>query len=140
MKKLAWAALLLAAAPLAVAATTKAHNWLATTAVTPGGHRIGNPAAPTKLMEFVSYTCPHCGHFFKEADGAIKIAYVQPGKVSVEVHHVIRDPIDLAAVASGFVLRAICDADPARLAPVARRYPGARPVADVQQVLDDHSP
>jgi protein-disulfide isomerase len=96
MKKLALAAVLLAAAPLAMGAT--AHNWLATTAVTPGGHRLGNPAAPTRLMEFVSYTCPHCGHFFKEADGAIKIAYVQPGKVSVEIHHVIRDPIDLAAV------------------------------------------
>jgi protein-disulfide isomerase len=96
MNKLAWAALLLAAIPSAIAAA--AHNWLATTAVTPGGHRLGNPAAPTKLIEFVSYTCPHCGHFFKEADGAIKIAYVQPGKVSVEIHHVIRDPIDLAAV------------------------------------------
>ncbi|MBO0749749.1 MAG: thioredoxin domain-containing protein [Porphyrobacter sp.] len=97
MNKLAFAAaLLVAAAPPAVAAT--AHNWLATTAVTPGGHRLGNPAAPTKLMEFVSYTCPHCGHFFKQADGAIKLAYVQPGKVSVEIHHVIRDPIDLTAV------------------------------------------
>ena len=98
MKKFALAAVLLAAAPLAMAATTKGHNWLATTAVTPGGHRLGNPNAPTKLMEFVSYTCPHCGHFFKEADGAIKIAYVQPGKVSVEVRHLIRDPADYAAV------------------------------------------
>ena len=96
MKKLAWAAALLAAAPLAIAAT--AHNWLATAAVTPGGHRLGNPAAPVKLMEFVSYTCPHCGHFFKEADGAIKLGYIQPGKVSVEVRHVIRDPIDYTAV------------------------------------------
>jgi protein-disulfide isomerase len=95
-RKFATAAALLAAAPLAMGAT--AHNWLATTAVTPGGHRYGNPAAPIKLMEFVSYTCPHCGHFFKEADGAIKIAYVQPGKVSVEIHHVIRDPVDYAAV------------------------------------------
>ncbi len=96
MKKIAFAAALLAAAPLAMAAT--AHNWLATSVVVPGGHRLGNPAAPTKLMEFVSYTCPHCGHFFKEADGPIKIALVQPGKVSVEIHHVIRDPVDYAAV------------------------------------------
>ena len=96
MKKLVLATVLLAAAPLAMAAT--AHNWLATTAVTPGGHRLGNPDAPTKLIEFVSYTCPHCGHFFKEADGPIKIAYVQPGKVSVEIHHIIRDPVDYAAV------------------------------------------
>jgi len=97
MKKFAWAAVLLAAAPLAMAAAA-GHNWLATAVVTPGGHRLGNPAAPTKLIEFVSYTCPHCGHFFKEADGAIKLAYIQPGKVSVEVRHVIRDPIDYTAV------------------------------------------
>jgi len=96
MKNKVLAAALLAAAPLTIAAT--AHNWLATAVVTPGGHRMGNPAAPTKLMEFVSYTCPHCGHFFKEADGPIKIALVQPGKVSVEIHHVIRDPVDYAAV------------------------------------------
>jgi len=96
MKKLALAAVLLAATPLAMAAT--GHNWLATAAVTPGGHRLGNPAAPIKLMEFVSYTCPHCGHFFKVADGAIKLAYIQPGKVSVEVRHVIRDPIDYTVV------------------------------------------
>jgi protein-disulfide isomerase len=98
MKKVALAAILLAAAPMAIAASAKGQNWLATAVVTPGGHRLGNPAAPTKLMEFVSYTCPHCGHFFKEADGAIKMAYVQPGKVSVEIRHLIRDPVDLAAV------------------------------------------
>jgi protein-disulfide isomerase len=98
MKRIAFAAMLLAVAPLAIAATAKGRNWLTTAVVTPGGHRLGNPAAPAKLMEFVSYTCPHCGHFFKEADGALKIAYVQPGKVSVEIRHLIRDPVDLAAV------------------------------------------
>lgn len=89
-----------AATLLAVTAPAYAagKNWLGTTAVTQGGHRVGNPAAKTKLMEFVSYTCPHCGHFFKEADGAIKLALVQPGKVSVEIRHVIRDPADYAAV------------------------------------------
>ena len=98
MKRLALAAVLLAAAPLAIGATKQAHNWLATTSITPGGHRLGNPNAPTKLMEFVSYTCPHCGHFFHEADGPIKLLLVQPGKVSVEVHHLIRDPVDYTAV------------------------------------------
>jgi protein-disulfide isomerase len=86
-------ALLLAATAPAYAASK---NWLATTAATQGGHRIGNPDAKTKLIELVSYTCPHCGHFFKEADGPLKLAYIQPGKLSVEVHHLIRDPVDLA--------------------------------------------
>ena len=97
MKRLAFAAALLAAAPLAIGATAH-NNWLTTTAVTSGGHRMGNPSAPTKLIEFVSYTCPHCGHFFKEADGPIKITLVQPGKGSVEIRHIIRDPVDLTAV------------------------------------------
>jgi protein-disulfide isomerase len=97
MKRLAFAAALLAAAPLAIGATAH-NNWLTTTAVTSGGHRMGNPSAPTKLIEFVSYTCPHCGHFFKEADGPIKITLVQPGKGSVEIRHIIRDPVDYTAV------------------------------------------
>jgi protein-disulfide isomerase len=95
MKKLAILAALLAAVPLTA---VTAQNWLGTTAATSGGHRLGNPQAKTELIEFVSYTCPHCGKFFKEADGAIKLALVQPGKASVEIRHFIRDPIDLTAV------------------------------------------
>jgi protein-disulfide isomerase len=79
-------------AVLAIAATG---NWNATVAQTKGGHVLGNPAAKTKLIEFVSYTCPHCAHFEQEAGGAIKLGWVQSGKVSVEVRHVVRDPIDL---------------------------------------------
>jgi protein-disulfide isomerase len=88
----------LAVTAFAVLAMAATGNWNATVAQTEGGHVLGNPAAKAKVTEFVSYTCPHCGHFFKQADGAIKIAYVQPGKVSVEVRHVIRDPADYAAV------------------------------------------
>jgi protein-disulfide isomerase len=94
MKKLVAAALLVAA-PITAA---WGQNWLATVAATEAGHRIGNPQADTKLIEFVSYTCPACGRFFREADGAIKLALVQPGKGSVEVRHLIRDVIDLTAV------------------------------------------
>lgn len=93
MKRLV-AAVLLAAAPLTAAL---GQNWLTTVAATEAGHRIGNPKAATKLIEFVSYTCSHCGTFFKEADGPIKMALVQPGKGSIEVRHVIRDVVDLTA-------------------------------------------
>ena len=71
-------------------------NWLATIAVTPAGsHQLGNPAAPVKLVEYVSYTCPHCAHFQRQADAPLRIAYLQPGKVQVEVRHLVRDPIDM---------------------------------------------
>lgn len=89
-----------ALAALAAPAIAAGQNWLVTNAVTPeGGHRMGNPAAKNKLIEFVSYTCPHCGEYFREGDGPMKLVMVQPGKASVEVRHVIRDRIDMAAVA-----------------------------------------
>lgn len=71
-------------------------NWNGTYTVTPGGgHMLGNPAAPIKLVEYISYTCPHCAHFEIEADGPLKMGYVASGRVSVEVRHMLRDPIDL---------------------------------------------
>lgn len=88
------AALLLAAAPLTAAL---GQSWLTTVTATEAGHRMGNPQAEKKLIEYVSYTCPHCGDFFREADGALKLALVQPGKGSIEVRHFIRDVVDLTA-------------------------------------------
>lgn len=84
-----------AAAALSIAAAP-ASNWNLAVAVTPAGsHVLGNPAAKVKLTEFVSYTCPHCAAFEREADGPLRLAYVRQGKVSVEVQHMLRDPIDL---------------------------------------------
>lgn len=60
-----------------------------------GSHVMGNPAAALKLTEFVSYTCPHCAHFDAEANDPLRLYFVTPGKLSVEVHHLVRDPIDL---------------------------------------------
>ncbi len=71
-------------------------NWTATVAVQPDGtHVLGNPAAKVKVDEFVSYTCPHCANFQREAEAPIRLAYIMPGKVSVRVVHVVRDPVDL---------------------------------------------
>ena len=83
--------------PAAQASAQSAHaNWLATIAVTPAGsHTLGNPAAPVKLVEYVSYTCPHCAHFQRQSDAPLRITYLQPGKVQVEVRHLVRDPIDM---------------------------------------------
>lgn len=71
-------------------------NWLTTVSVSPtGGHLLGNPAAKVKLVEYLSYTCPHCAHFQKQSEVAMRLAYIQSGKVQVEVRHLIRDPIDM---------------------------------------------
>ena len=95
MKRLILAGMLLAAAPIAHAA---AQNWNDTFEATAAGHRVGNPQASVKLIEFVSYTCPHCADFEKQADGPLRIGFIHDGSVEVEVRHVIRNPVDLAAV------------------------------------------
>ena len=49
-------------------------NWAVTGSATPEGHHVlGNPAAKLRLIEFVSYTCPHCSHFETESEGQLKI-------------------------------------------------------------------
>lgn len=90
---LAFAGLMLAIATPAAAD----QNWNTTYAATAQGFRVGNPDAPVQLIEFVSYSCPHCANFEAEADGALRAGFIHEGRVSVEVRHVIRNPIDLAA-------------------------------------------
>lgn len=95
MKKIL--SLVLLALPVALVAAP-AINWVNRVAITPiGGHYLGNPAAPTKLVEYVSYTCPHCAHFVGEASDPLRTNYVKGGKVGVEVRNAVRDKYDLAA-------------------------------------------
>lgn len=80
-----------------VFSTGFATNWAITVTETPGGHLIGNPDAETKLAEYISYTCGHCADFAINGDPVLKMVYVGSGKVSVEIRHLLRDPIDLTA-------------------------------------------
>lgn len=89
-------AMLAASALLCLGAAPKSVGWNRTVTLSPGGgHVLGNPDAKIKLTQFVSYTCPHCAQFEVEAEGALRIGYVASSKVSVEVRHMLRDPIDL---------------------------------------------
>jgi protein-disulfide isomerase len=97
IKTIVRAVALVGAALLASGQTNR--NWPTVVAETAdGAHRIGNPEAKVKLVEYVSYTCPHCAQFTREADDRIKLAYVTPGTVSLEIRHLIRDPVDLTVV------------------------------------------
>ena len=96
MKKLLLPLALLAVPAALVAAP--AANWVSRVVLSPiGGHLMGNPAASTKLVEYVSYTCSHCAHFVGEASAPLKTGYVKGGKVSVEVRNAVRDKYDLTA-------------------------------------------
>jgi len=90
------AAAVLSIAAKAPAPTAPHGNWLKAIAVTPAGaHQLGNPAAPVKIIAHISYTCPHCAHFQQQSDAPLRLAYIQPGKVQIEVRHLVRDPIDM---------------------------------------------
>jgi protein-disulfide isomerase len=73
-------------------------DWTTVTRETPAGAFVlGNPAAPLKLVEYGSYTCPHCGAFSRESEAVLKGQMIKSGKVSLEYRHLIRDPMDLGA-------------------------------------------
>lgn len=73
-------------------------DWTATVTRTPlGAYVLGNPQARVKLVEYASYTCPHCAAFARESDAVLKGRMIRSGSTSLEVRHYIRDSLDLSA-------------------------------------------
>ena len=97
----ALAALALLAVPGASAAQRRApavqRDWSLVAVRTPeGGVRIGNPAAPVKLIEYGSITCPHCAEFSAEAAVPLRTRYIRSGRVSWEYRPYLIFPTDPA--------------------------------------------
>ncbi|UVO51465.1 DsbA family protein [Sphingomonas sp. SUN019] len=95
MKRLLAAVSLAIAIPLA-AATPRPWTSVATPAPQ-GSYVIGNPKARVKLIEYVSYTCPHCGHFAADSAATLKGKFVASGSTSVEIRSSVHDKYDLVA-------------------------------------------
>jgi protein-disulfide isomerase len=70
-------------------------NWQTTIKRTARGHLIGNPEAKVQLVEFISYSCPHCADFAAQGEPAIELALLVPGRAGLEVRPVIRNALDL---------------------------------------------
>lgn len=62
-----------------------------------GAFVVGNPAAKVKLVEYLSYTCPHCAAFSKESAAVLRGQMVKSGSTSIEMRNLIRDQLDLDA-------------------------------------------
>lgn len=91
---LPFAALAVVAAPITAAAP---RAWTAVVApIATGSYVIGNPRARVKLVEYVSYTCPHCAHYAAESKPAVT-AMVRSGSLSLEVRNQVHDGLDLIA-------------------------------------------
>lgn len=81
-----------------LAAAPAPRDWTRVTTPTPAGAYIsGNPAARVKLVEYASYTCPHCAAFVTESAPVLKDQMIRSGSTSLEYRHLVRDGLDLAA-------------------------------------------
>lgn len=65
-----------------------------------GGLVIGNPEAPIKVIEFASLTCGACAQFSADSAGELKKDFIDTGRVSFELRHFLRNPIDLLAASA----------------------------------------
>lgn len=75
-----------------------ARDWTTVVSKTASGsYLIGNPQAKVKLVEYLSYTCPHCAEFLTEATPVLKGQFVKSGSTSIELRNAVRDKIDLSA-------------------------------------------
>ena len=103
MKRIALT-LLFAATLVPAAATTPAsakvaakRDWSKAVVLTPeGGFRIGNPAAPVKLVEYGSLACPHCRHFEETGFKPLVQFYVRTGRVSYEFRNLLINGPDIS--------------------------------------------
>lgn len=84
-------------AAVSSAAPTKP-NWLTKFTLTEqGSHIVGNPAAPIKVVEYLSYTCGHCATFEAKDVPVLKTQYVATGKASLEIRNMVLNAYDLTA-------------------------------------------
>ena len=80
---------------LAPAAVAQTMDKSALLAVQPGDHVLGDPKAPITMIEYASFTCPHCAHFATTILPEVKKKWVDTGKVKL----IYRDfPLDQTAV------------------------------------------
>lgn len=97
-KYLAAAFISATAVSAALFAAPAPNKWLSTVTVTDkGAHILGNPAAPNKVVEYLSYTCSHCADFETKESPAFKTQFVATGKASIEIRNMVLNPVDLTA-------------------------------------------
>jgi protein-disulfide isomerase len=83
--------------PIAAIAAPAGQQWADAVAITPeGGWLVGNPAAPIKLVEYGSLTCPGCAAFSEDAMQPLRDKYINSGRVSLELRSVpLHGAVDL---------------------------------------------
>jgi protein-disulfide isomerase len=88
---------MIALAAAATAALTPALAQEATPAEAPGDFSLGSPDAPVKIVEYASFTCPHCASFHANVFKSLKTEYIDTGKVHFTLREVYFDRYGLWA-------------------------------------------
>jgi protein-disulfide isomerase len=84
--------------PVAAIAPPAGRQWTEVVARSPqGGFVMGNPAAPVKLVEYASLTCPHCADLTAAAAQPLREKYISTGRVSWEFRPYVLNSLDVAA-------------------------------------------
>ena len=83
---------------LLLTAAAPATDWSTRSAKTADGAYVtGNPAAKFKLVEYASYTCPHCAKMAVDSEAELQGHMIRSGQVSLEFRHYIFNAMDLSA-------------------------------------------
>ena len=97
MLKLNRRAMIALAAAATAAMTPALAQETAPVAEGPGDFSLGSPDAPVKIVEYASYTCPHCADFHANVFGKLKAEYIDTGKVHFTLREVYFDRYGLWA-------------------------------------------
>jgi protein-disulfide isomerase len=62
-----------------------------------GAMVIGNPAAPVRVVEYLSYTCPHCARYVEDSHNDILRTLGPSRKVAFEFRNYVQNAPDLTA-------------------------------------------
>lgn len=88
---------LAAAATAAMSPALAQETTTATSDGAPGDFSLGSPDAPVKIVEYASYTCPHCADFHANVFKKLKAEYIDTGKVHFTLREVYFDRYGLWA-------------------------------------------
>lgn len=86
---------------------------------------IGRADAPVTVIEYASFTCPHCAHWFNEVLPVFKARFVDTGRVRLVFRNLPTSPAEVAMTAAGI----------ARCAPADRYQAVARSLYEGQAAM-----
>ena len=101
-------------------------------------HRLGDPGAPLLIVEYFSYTCPHCIAFAAQIEPQVKESYIDTGRAVLVARH---RPFDTDAISASRVAIAAAQQDPAAFWPMHYRLLNViREMADNGYDWEDFGP